>query len=40
MPSPEIRERINQRLDEMYRRHRHTDAEVASYYVSGARLRG
>src|SRR4051812_37620915 len=35
MPSPEIQERINQRLDELYRRHRDADAEVASYYVSG-----
>src|SRR4051794_9778906 len=35
MPLPEVRERINARLDELYRRHRATEAEVASYYVSG-----
>ena len=35
MLTPEVRERINRRLVEMYERHRHADAEVASYYVSG-----
>jgi glutaminase len=35
MPVREIRERINQRLDDLYRRHREADAEAASYYVSG-----
>jgi glutaminase len=35
MPPPEVRERINQRLGDLYRRHRETHAEVASYYVSG-----
>src|SRR5688500_2134850 len=35
MPPPEVRERINRRLGELYERHRHTDGEVASYYVSG-----
>jgi glutaminase len=35
MPPPEVRARINQRLDELYRRHREAEAEVTSYYVSG-----
>ena len=35
MPSPEVQERINHRLQELYRRHRDADAEVANYYVSG-----
>jgi glutaminase len=35
MLTPEVRERINRRLVEMYERHRDADAEVASYYVSG-----
>jgi glutaminase len=35
MPEPEVRDRINQRLDELYQRHRRDHAEAASYYVSG-----
>src|SRR3954462_6292374 len=35
MPAPQVRERIEQRLDELYQRHRDTEAEPASYYVSG-----
>ena len=35
MLTPEVRERINGRLAELYERHRHADAPVASYYMSG-----
>src|SRR3954464_12285273 len=35
MPAPQVRERIEQPLDELYQRHRDTEAEPASYYVSG-----
>src|SRR3954453_5414135 len=35
MPPPEVRARINQRLDELSRRPREDETDVASYYVSG-----
>jgi len=35
MPPPEVRDRINQRLDELYQRHRLAHAEAASFYISG-----
>src|SRR5215212_4319212 len=35
MLTPEVRQRIDARLTEMYERHRHADAPVANYYVSG-----
>ena len=37
MPSQEIRDRVNVRLDELYRRHLSLhDEEVAGYYGSGS----
>ena len=35
MPEPEVRERITQRLEDLYRRHCHGHAEPANFYVSG-----
>jgi glutaminase len=35
VPSSDVRARINERIDQMYRRHRDVQTEVARYYVSG-----
>src|SRR3954467_3929565 len=35
MPAPQVRERIEQRLAELYGRHRDAEAEVVNCYVSG-----
>lgn len=35
MPPPEIRARINRRIEELYLRHLDAETEVASYYASG-----
>jgi glutaminase len=40
MPTPEVNRRINQQLDELYRRHRADSGGVSKFYESGRGYRG